>query len=378
MAWQITRPYILEARNVHVALPKALDMLLAESTHEGSRNGDVFVMQHPVTTVYSRPWERVIFWEERDANPFFHFMEGLGFLGGIKEVVFYAQYAQQLKVYSDDGETLPASYGHRWRHYFDRDQLAWAIERLRADPRDRRVVIGMWDPNEDPARADAGSKDVPCNTQIYLNVHGTRLDMLVTCRSNDIFWGAYGANAVHMSMLHEYLARGIGVRQGYYHQLSFNWHAYEAFYKKVMNDRVAREPEQGLRTAIVSATNAECIWNPYASDFRGGDLVAMMSDYTHDRRADYAGWDRQLGIFLTGGSTVEDGLTDPFFTGVAVPIRDAHAAYQEKNYDKARELVEQCRALDWRRGCREWLERRTRQCSRVAEGAAQSSVHAAG
>ena len=42
-----------------------------------SRNGKVYMFPEPVTSVYKRPNERVLFSPERNCNPFFHFIEGL-------------------------------------------------------------------------------------------------------------------------------------------------------------------------------------------------------------------------------------------------------------------------------------------------------------
>jgi thymidylate synthase len=75
-------------------------------------------------------------------------------------------------------------------------------------------------------QALGGGKDVPCNTNAFFRVTNGKLDMMVNCRSNDIFWGAYGANAVHFSFLQEYVASSIGVEVGRYWQNSFNFHAY--------------------------------------------------------------------------------------------------------------------------------------------------------
>jgi thymidylate synthase len=343
--------YTIPVRNVHAAYPEALNVLLEFCIQQPSRNGPVYVSPWPVATVYERPDERVVFYEERDANPYFHFMEALGFLGGISDVEFYARYAKQIANYSDDGRTLPASYGHRWRHYFDRDQLAWAVRRLRDNPHDRRVVISMWDPARDPIVADANGKDVPCNTHCYVNIFGGYLNMQVCNRSNDIFWGAYGANAVHMGFLHEYLARHVGVQLGWMIQHSFNWHAYADVYNKIMNEREASSKERSLRNDMAIPHTRR--WQPYTDLNTGGLPVFPIVNGT-----DRAEWDHQLGIFLKGGVAEGDGLTDPFFTEVAVPIRESHAAYRNKQYTAAAELARSCAATDWRRGCLEWLDRR--------------------
>ena len=51
--------------------------------------------------------------------------------------------------------------------------------------------------------------------------------MTVCNRSNDMLWGAYGANAVHMSMLQEYLASRLEIAVGEYTQISDSFHVYQ-------------------------------------------------------------------------------------------------------------------------------------------------------
>ena len=77
----------------------------------------------------------------------------------------------------------------------------------------------MWSPVEGEGRK-------PCNTQIYFWSRNGKLNMTVANRSNDMIWGAYGANAVHMSFLQEYVASMCGVKCGIYTQFTHNLHAY--------------------------------------------------------------------------------------------------------------------------------------------------------
>jgi hypothetical protein len=56
------------------------------------------------------------------------------------------------------------------------------------------------------------------------------LDFVINNRSNDLIFGLCGANAVHMSMLQEYMARRIGVRVGTWYHLTANLHVYEQHY----------------------------------------------------------------------------------------------------------------------------------------------------
>lgn len=216
--------HVIEARNVNDALYLGIEHLSKVGIRRDSRNGPVKIAPTPVTTVYQRPLERVVLWPERDANPFFHLYESLWMLAGRRDVAPLARYAKQMLEYSDDGKTLHGAYGYRWRHYFNHDQLKLIAEALQKNPDDRRQVLQMWSAELDLGRT---GKDVPCNVMatFQINTEGT-LDLTVFCRSNDIIWGAYGANAVHFSFLLEYMALWVGVPVGRLYQVSVNWHAY--------------------------------------------------------------------------------------------------------------------------------------------------------
>lgn len=236
--------HVINAVNVNDALHHGLRHLQDFGHSEPSRNGTVRVAPHPVTTVYARPEERVLFSPLRNANPFFHYLESLWMLAGRQDVQFPARYAAQMQLYSDDNATLNGAYGYRWRNHFGYNQLSVVIAELKANPSSRRCVVSMWDAVDaqqlassvgapetgeyigDLKFAIAGSKDVPCNTQIFFRVLAGRLDMTVLCRSNDAIWGTYGANAVHFSVLQEYMASQIGIGMGLYYQVANNFHIY--------------------------------------------------------------------------------------------------------------------------------------------------------
>lgn len=220
--------HVIHTRNVHCALPEGIRLLTLAGEREESRNGPVLVYPAPVTTCYSRPEERVLFWPERDANPFFSLFESLWMLAGRNDVEYPARFAKNMLSYSDDGLTLNGAYGHRWRRHFGHDQIEEAIRQLKNDPSTRRVVLQMWDAVTDLTKV---TKDKPCNTQIYLWVRSGALCMTVCCRSNDMVWGGYGANAVHMSMLQEYVATSLGMGCGPYWQMSNNYHMYLTTYE---------------------------------------------------------------------------------------------------------------------------------------------------
>lgn len=342
---------VIEARNVHEALYGGME-LIGEFGHKSeSRVGDVLVMSTPVTTHYHRPEERVLFYPERDANPFFHFMEGLWMLGGRNDVAWLSQFSSNIAQFSDDGKTFHGAYGHRWKNHFVMevpdptignesglvykpfDQLEVVAEMLKTNPKERRALVSMWDPEADLGRQ---GKDIPCNllALFSISVYG-KLDMTVYNRSNDMIWGTYGANAVHFSMLQEVMSCWIGVPVGSYWQVSNNFHAYKDVFEK--------------HTAVLNAPKQ----NPYEE----GEVepYCMVNSPIED-------WFGELLMFLEEGPVM--GFKDPFFRKVAAPLWNAWFAWKNKEdpqrVERALVLANQCQASDWRKAAVEWLQRRNK------------------
>jgi len=224
--------HVIKVRNPHEGLYCGLSYLKDHGVTRGSRNGTVLVSPVPVTTVYEFPDERMVFWPLRDANPFLHIYEALWMLAGREDIQFLKSYAKNIANYSDNGVTLHGAYGYRWRTHFGFDQLSVIVDRLSKDPTDRRCVLQMWSATDDLGKE---GKDFPCNTMATFQVDTEgRLNLTVFCRSNDIIWGTYGANAVHFSVLLSYMACLLGIPVGTYTQVSVNYHAYFDVYEKTV------------------------------------------------------------------------------------------------------------------------------------------------
>lgn len=326
-------PHIIKARNVSFALREACNWLKVAGLREESRNGPVLRAPGPVTVVYSRPRERVLFHPTRNANPFFHFFESLWMLAGRNDIGFLEQFLPRMREFSDDGRTLNAAYGYRWRHYYTGDQLDNLIVHLKANPTSRRAVLEMWSERD----LDNNSKDVPCNTHAYFERdQGTgALNMTVCNRSNDLIWGMCGANAVHFSYLQEYLAGMLGWPVGVYVQFSNNLHLYLERHAKLMHTlALGHEKDYTYNVA-----------QPY------GPLVE-----------DPSCWDLELYEFLLDPllekATGEDYNND-FFISVAVPMYAVWDNYHRQGeLQGAITLCGDIAAEDWRVACREWLQRK--------------------
>lgn len=335
---------VITARNVQSALHFGLELFRRVGVNAESRNGPVIFVPGPVTTHYTRPLERVLFWPQRDANPFFHFFESLWMLAGRKDAAFVGQFAKQMLAYVDNDaaplvlQELHGAYGYRWRWHFTwegnegplPDQLPIIAARLKKDPNDRRCVLTMWDPEID---LDATSKDIPCNTHVYFSRSiNSDLDMTVCCRSNDMIWGGYGANAVHFSVLQEWMAHAIGCDVGNYWHISNNYHAYRNIYDPLVQ-----------KFARVRYIN-----DPYMSSVKPYPLLADMTKAEQ--------WLEDCEKFCEDPDASPKQYRDPFFKQMAHPLWLAHKAYKAKEYQEAIKLASG--AFDWNVACKEWIERR--------------------
>lgn len=359
---------VLSARNVNYALPQGITHLHAFGHREDSRNGPVLRELAPVTTVYEAPLERVLHHPWRDANPFFHLIEAMWMLAGRDDIATLQRYVKSFN-YTDDGSTVPGAYGKRWRDwpnwpsehgsYGWGDQLDWVVKRLRDNPGDRRVVIQMWDPALDPERADNGSKDVPCNLTVLPFVTGDELNITVFCRSNDMVWGAYGANAVHFSFLLEYLAARIGLRVGRYYQVSNNFHAY-----------------------LETAGDPQACWpvdwgpvDPYAMGRVRPLLLGSSEEHDLSTPKGAANFDHWLKVLFDKGAGAVSGSGWTFLDKVVVPMASAHEHFRrnkgEERYTGALEILGQMpETNDWKLAAVEWVERREAKWRRANDDGA--------
>jgi hypothetical protein len=202
----------------------------------------------------------------------------------------------------------------------------------------------MWDPGcqdhfeggyfEGDLVKENATKDLPCNTHIYFKVRDGLLNMTVCCRSNDIIWGAYGANAVHFSVLQEYVAARVGVPVGSYTQLSDSYHAYTA----VLSKLDGLEPD----------------YDPYLLLGEDGLHYTPEPMFT-----DIDAFHRDLELFLSEPSN--DDYSNHFFYGTVQPMSWAWSHFKSGDHDEAFECAGLIQANDWRKACTEWLIRRYRK-----------------
>lgn len=328
---------LIKGRNVNHVFAEGCLYLRDYGKLQKSRAGDVLVCDHPVMSVYDKPTERVLFSWARDANPFFHLMESLWMLNGGQDARWLDQFVKDFSSrFAETNGLLWGAYGHRWRNHFDMDQLKVIVDRLTKNPDDRRVVLTMWDPTYDLCELRdyqdldiPEPKDLPCNTHVYPRIVNGALDITVCCRSNDIIWGAYGANAVHFSILQEYLAAGIGVGVGKLYQLSNNFHAYVDVFEKIMKDGTGMDDPYRLNRV---------------------HTVPLVDDFGR--------FDKDLFAFMSGVS--EHIYANRFFPEVAKPMLNVAKVWRSDGASAAVVALHAIKAEDWKWAAKQFLSRRAK------------------
>jgi thymidylate synthase len=351
---------------------------------ERSRAGDVMVLPGPLVTETTHPTERVLFSTVRDANPFFHLCEAMWMLAGQQDArpldVFIGDFS---KKFAEPEGNMHGAYGFRWRKHFMFDQLHKIVDMLIAEPTTRQAVLAMWDPWEMTVPVDRGSGDVgeelisgadltgvwkdrPCNTHAYFRVRYEKgpqhynsstadpewtrhLDLTVCCRSNDLIWGAHGANAVHFSVLQEYVAARIGCEVGTLYQLSNNYHAYTAFIS-VLEKRI----DSGFPLSV------RLMDNRYRPDSFGETekMVATEPMFDKPDRIDddvgmFWRWFTELNV-----ESVSPHYANDWFATTLEMMMMAHYFYKKGKRDEAMHCAREVDAQDWSVAATEWLNRR--------------------
>lgn len=326
--------HTITARNVNSAFNDGFWLLRLSGIKEDSRNGPVVVAPGPVVTTYLVPTERVLFHAGRDANPVFHLLESIWMLAGRDSVDWVLPFNSRFSEYAESDGRVHGAYGRRWRQHWRFDQIKKVISILNEDPNSRQAVIQMWDPEND---LGVKVKDKPCNTAIYFDLRGGVLNMTVTNRSNDIVWGAYGANAVHMSMLQEFIAGAVSAKVGVYRQFSNNFHAY---------------------------TNhgpvADWLIDPPAIDDRylhgGAEVMPLVDSGRGEVHLDFLEDCEQM----TGRSSTDlhsVAFRTNFFNEIVEPLRRVYVA-RKMGFGVEKFLVDLPPQNDWVIAFKEWMERR--------------------
>lgn len=321
----------------NIALKRIVNDITVLGEICNSRNGETIAFNEPVCIEYPNPRHRVIWLHSRRANPYFHIFEFIWMLEGRQDVASLAAFNSNMRSFSDDGLIFNAPYGYRLRHHFGHDQLAEIADMIKKDPDTRQAVALLWDHND----LTKNTKDKACNLELVFKVRDNRLDMTVFNRSNDLIWGAMGANLVHMSFFHEYMAYKTGYELGRYSQITNCLHVYlngpaGDIYRRILHENM-----------YASEDYSHCYISEEIS-------MEGIEDDTHTLFSNIDSFDIKD---IIGGSIFPCGFKSEFFNKLFIPMMMSYYHHKKHEDDIARSWVDSI-SNDWKLACNNWLDKR--------------------
>ena len=122
------------------------------------------------------------------------------------------------KYMADDNGNVNSNYGYQWER---KDQLDRVIAMLRRQPTTRQAAISIYDGKE----INTYDSDTPCTYAIQFTVVNDKLNMCVTMRSNDLWFG-FCNDQYCFSELQKLVAEETGYSIGSYFHFAHNLHLY--------------------------------------------------------------------------------------------------------------------------------------------------------
>ena len=212
------------ADGVDTALARCAWAVRQTGVIEKTRAGMVKTLPHPVAVTMGNPRDRWLTLAGRNSNPFYFLADANWVLRGRDDLETLVDYLPRIADYSDDGKTLDGmAYGHRLAYPDPQWDLLLEMARNGEIVGNRRVALAMLHPRDLAGKGNS----IPCNTQLMFRAVNGRLDMCVTNRSNDLFWGAFGANSVCFSYMQEIVAELAHLSVGHYTLFTKDLHVYE-------------------------------------------------------------------------------------------------------------------------------------------------------
>ena len=137
----------------------------------------------------------------------------------------YGKVPEIWKRMADDRGYVNSNYGWQWKR---QNQIDYVINLLKENPRTRQACISIYDGKE---HRDY-KHDTPCTYAIQFTIQAQHLNMCVTMRSNDLWYG-FCNDQYCFSKLQELVATETGLLIGNYYHFAHNLHLYDNIIEKL-------------------------------------------------------------------------------------------------------------------------------------------------
>ena len=169
-----------------------------------------------------KPEVRTIIDSKRNWKEEYAEAEWQWYLSGDKNIKklgkIYGKVPEIWKRMADPEGNVNSNYGYQWQR---NDQIGYVIDKLKRDMFTRHACISIYDGKEH----DKFATDTPCTYAIQFTNVNNYLNMCVTMRSNDLWYG-FCNDQYQFSKLLELVCNETGLDMGTYYHFAHNLHIY--------------------------------------------------------------------------------------------------------------------------------------------------------
>tara|TARA_R110001632_G_scaffold1148_1_gene4628 strand:+ start:712 stop:1374 length:663 start_codon:yes stop_codon:yes gene_type:complete len=206
-------------RNANVAYEYLHDQILQNGVSFGDTKA-LFNVGFYITD----PKDRNIKNRERKWNEEYAEAEWKWYLSGDPHIDtlgdIYGKVPEIWKRMADEKGYVNSNYGYQWERNKQLDNI---IAMLKTNPDTRQAAISIYDGKE---VSDGNyTHDTPCTYAVQFTIVHNRLDMCVTMRSNDLWYG-FCNDQYQFSKLQEMVSKQLDIETGVYYHFAHNMHLY--------------------------------------------------------------------------------------------------------------------------------------------------------
>ena len=119
---------------------------------------------------------------------------------------------------ADGDNNVHSNYGYLWERGYQLDKV---VQQLKDNPNTRKAAISIYDGKE----IHRYRYDTPCTYAVQFTVINNKLNMCVTMRSNDLWYG-FCNDQYCFSMIQKLVADRLNIEVGEYYHYAHNLHLY--------------------------------------------------------------------------------------------------------------------------------------------------------
>ncbi len=190
--------------------------------YEGKRFDNTFAMFNQGFTI-ENPLDRMITNEARNFNVEYAEAEWQWYLSGEPTIdtlgSIYGKIPKIWQKMADEHGNVNSNYGAQWERGWQLDKV---VAMLKNNPNTRQAAISIYDGKE----MSSYKYDTPCTYAVQFTVINNKLNMCVTMRSNDLWFG-FCIDQYCFSKLQELVSERTGYEIGSYYHFAHNLHLYE-------------------------------------------------------------------------------------------------------------------------------------------------------